>query len=152
MGPVVEALRRRRVAIAERSIWSDKAVFAETGLKDAATRAAYELAHTSLRSALPSTLRSVLILLDVPVETALERIAERGRPEEKSINGAYLNLLEEGHARLATLANTAAHIAVVRVDATRPIQAVLASVRDVIARELAMAGTNHADENGECPE
>ena len=147
VGPVIAALRSNRVVIAERSIWSDKTVFAENGHKDAATRAAYELAHASLSAALPSNLRSVLILLDVPIETALKRITQRGRPEEKSIDGAYLKLLEEGHARLAKLPMSSAHV--VRVDATRPIAAVVESVRDIIARELVAAS---GDETGECPD
>jgi len=147
VGPVIAALRSNRIVIAERSIWSDKTVFAENGLKDAATRAAYELAHASLSAALPSNLRSVLILLDVPIETALKRITQRGRPEEKSIDGAYLKLLEEGHARLAKLPMSSAHV--VRVDATRPIAAVVESVRDIIARELVAAS---GDETGECPD
>ena len=147
VGPVIAALRSNRIVIAERSIWSDKTVFAENGLKDAATRAAYELAHASLSAALPNNLRSVLILLDVPIETALKRITQRGRPEEKSIDGAYLKLLEEGHARLAKLPMSSAHV--VRVDATRPIAAVVESVRDIIARELVAAS---GDETGECPD
>jgi len=131
-GPVVAALRSSRVVISERSVWSDKTVFAEIGLKDPATRAAYDLAHSSLREAMPSHLRELLILLDVPIETAVARIAQRGRPEEASIDRAYLQLLEEGHSRLAALPG----VEIVRIDASKSIDDVVAAVRAVIAREV----------------
>ena len=101
IGPVIRALRSARVVIGERSIWSDRYVFAERGLRDPATRAAYELSHDALQQALPAGLTEVLVLLEVPVEVALQRIAHRGRSEEQSVDAAYLRELEAGHERLA---------------------------------------------------
>ena len=132
VGPTVRALRSSPVVIAERSMWSDQMVFAERGLIEPATRAAYNLGHAALREAFPADLREILVLLDVPIEVALQRIAERGRPEEAGIDAKYLQQLEEGHERLATL--RAADL--IRVDASESSDSVVRKVVDEVRRLL----------------
>ena len=132
VGPVSRMLRESRVVIAERSIWSDRVVFAELGLTEPATRTAYELAHDALRDALPADLEEKFFLLDVPVPVALTRIAERGRPEEIGIDADYLQKLEDGHERLARLRARD----LVRVDASGPSDVVSRMVVTEVAKVL----------------
>lgn len=73
-------------------------------------------------------IRKVRILLDVSVETALERIAKRERPGEDRITSAYLRRLRDEHLRSSWDAI---------IDANRPADEVAANVMDVIGAELA---------------
>ena len=139
VGPVVRALRGSSVVIGERSIWSDRHVFAEIGLVEPATRAAYELAHAALVEALPADLHEVLVLLDVPIDVAMGRIAKRGRPEEASIDAAYLQRLEEGHERLAAACARDARRELLRVDACPASERVV----EAVCREVARAIQEH---------
>lgn len=146
IGPVVKALRSASVVICERSIWSDKHVFAELGLRDPVTRAAYELSHAALHQSFPAGLKEVLVLLDVPVTVAIERIVHRGRPEEQGVDAAYLRQLEAGHARLeASCRCEGSQRVLMRIDAKGSTDAVVAEVR----RRVADAIETHRIANGE---
>ena len=70
-----------RLVISERSLRSDKAVFAATHLRGC-DKDAYDLAHASIVASLPKADRLATVLLDAPVETLLERVARRGRDGE----------------------------------------------------------------------
>lgn len=136
VGPVVRALRQSPVVIAERSMWSDRVVFAEMGLKEEAARAAYELAHDALREALPPHLSECLLLLDIPMETALTRIAERGRPEERGIDEGYLQQIADGHERLVGLCSNPSR-ELIRVDARSSSDVVIEEVCRIVSQQLA---------------
>jgi deoxyadenosine/deoxycytidine kinase len=108
------ALRRAltsgaRLVVSERSLWSDRCVFAATHLKGC-DKDAYDLAHDSMLASLPATARAT-ILLDAPVATLLARVAARGRDGEGAADdaeggaggggcsAAYLAELDAAHAR-----------------------------------------------------
>ena len=135
--------------IAERSIESDRACFAEVNLDKAEDKAAYAVSYDALHEALPKDLLSAIILLDAPRATLHERIAKRGRAAEKSAKNApssaeeeaeeeaaaggvpeeYLERLDNAHAALYAQTNPATRR---RVDATQTADAVANAVLSAI--------------------
>eukprot|EP00966_Prymnesium_polylepis_P120113 2775752-Prymnesium_polylepis.1 len=65
-----------RVVICERSIWSDKAVFADVNITAAAERAAYSCTFEALCATLPPVTHAT-ILLDAPLDVILGRVQKR---------------------------------------------------------------------------
>jgi deoxyadenosine/deoxycytidine kinase len=117
---VLEALNNNpesTLIITERSIFSDKACFAEVNLDRPAERAAYQASYEALRDALPKDIRTASVLLSAPMEVIRERIAKRNRAAEQGqpsdapetasedeagstsggIPTAYLQQLEDAH-------------------------------------------------------
>lgn len=102
--PLVAALcdPTTTIVVSERGPWSEKEVFARSNLSKGEF-ACYEYAHQSLtRHLLPlcGEIKVLFLHLSMPVESVLERIARRGRPEEASITNTYLGTLQEAHTRL----------------------------------------------------
>ena len=85
------------------------------------------------------------ILLDAPPRITEERIARRGRPEEKNISPDYLRQLHEAHGRWY---DSEFPHEKYRVDATRAADEVardvVAIVRDLLAREEEEEQEGHA--------
>ncbi len=93
--------RSARLVLSERSIFSDRDIFAKVHLSEVDARA-YALAHDSLVGALPRSLTLVTILLDAPVPTLVERVRRRGRASEAEGDGGgvgeeYLRTLADAH-------------------------------------------------------
>lgn len=90
-----------KLIISERSLASDKAVFAATQLSGA-DRNAYNLAHATI--ALPPVAATATVLLQCPVKEITSRVARRCRDGEKHVSAEYLATLETAHGRyLSTL-------------------------------------------------
>ena len=128
------------VIIAERSIESDRACFAEVNLDRAEDREAYAVAHDALRNALPKDLLLSTILLDAPRSVLMQRIAKRGRAEEKleklnadeedpvaagGVPEEYLAKLDEAHEALYSKTDPSVRR---RIDATQSADAVATAV------------------------
>ena len=71
-----------RVVICERSIWSDKAVFADVNITGEAERAAYECTFEALCATLPEVTHAT-VLLDAPLDVILARVQKRARAAEQ---------------------------------------------------------------------
>ena len=84
-GRTTTALQGSDIVIAERSLWSDRHVFANTVIKDPIALKAYEVAHSHLKDSMPLDLAESHIILELPPEVALARIRRRARPEESHI-------------------------------------------------------------------
>ena len=86
----------RHSAISDRSIYEDAHIFARALLElnnldqrdHDAYRSVFELVTAGLYRP------DLLIFLDAPVETLMERIRQRGREMERGITASYLSLLE----------------------------------------------------------
>ena len=133
--------------IAERSIDSDRACFAEVNLDNPEDIAAYAASHDALKEALPKDLLASTILLEAPRATLHARIAHRGRAAEKNAQDAplaqaegekandqedpggvpeeYLERLDKAHEVLYARTHAAARR---RVDATQTPDAVASAV------------------------
>ena len=116
--------------VAERSLASDRRIFAQTHLRGIEATA-YETAADALTAALPPA-RHATVLIDVPVATLQERVAQRGREAER--DGAdggggggsadYLRTLDVAHEKYyEQLGHPKA-----RVDGTPPTDDVVAAV------------------------
>ena len=90
-----------KVIISERSLASDRAVFAATQLAGA-DRDAYDLAYATID--LPAVAATATVLLECPVEELTRRVARRRRDGEHHVSAEYLQMLEAAHERyFATL-------------------------------------------------
>ena len=83
-----------KIVISERSLASDRAVFAATQLSGA-DRDAYDLAHATIE--LPAVAATATVLLDCPVEELTRRVARRRRDGENHVSAEYLQMLEAAH-------------------------------------------------------
>ena len=124
-----------QVVVVERSIWSDKSIFAAVNLETEAELAAYEASHASLcGDALPE-LRHATLLLDAPLETIEDRISQRARAQEAAGEGsggiprAYLQRLHEAHLNYFASVQHAKQ----RIDSTGAPADVAKAVLDSIA-------------------
>ena len=82
---VSRALRKPglKMAICERSMFSDKQIFAaERFASDPKQKAAYETAFDALIGSLPRNLRTATVLLDAPVDVVAKRVKTRSRSAE----------------------------------------------------------------------
>ncbi len=90
-----------KVIISERSLASDRAVFAATQLSGA-DRDAYDLAYETID--LPAVAATATVLLECPVEELTRRVSRRRRDGENHVSVEYLQMLEAAHQRyFATL-------------------------------------------------
>ena len=90
-----------KIVISERSLASDRAVFAATQLSGA-DRDAYDLAYETIE--LPAVAAMATVLLECPVEELRRRVSRRRRDGEKHVSAEYLQMLESAHERyFATL-------------------------------------------------
>ena len=90
-----------KVIISERSLASDRAVFAATQLSGA-DRDAYDLAYETIE--LPAVAATATVLLECPVEELTRRVSRRRRDGENRVSVEYLQMLEAAHQRyFATL-------------------------------------------------
>ena len=90
-----------KIVISERSLPSDKAVFAATQLSGA-DRDAYDLAYETIER--PAVAAMATVLLECPVEELTRRVSRRRRDGEKHVSAEYLQMLESAHERyFATL-------------------------------------------------
>lgn len=86
------------VVVVERSPWDEKFIFADTNL-NAADKNAYNFMFDSMMAFLSHAppLNLVFLYLRATGDVLARRIAARGRPEEASIDTAYLEALENAH-------------------------------------------------------
>ena len=98
--PLLQALHRPgvRVVVTEGSPSSNRHVYAAVNLRGG-DAVAYNVAHNALTDALPA-LRETTVLLDASVEVARQRIAMRGRVEERELPASYLAALHRARESL----------------------------------------------------
>ena len=85
-----------KIVISERSLASDRAVFASTQLSGA-DRDAYDLAYETIE--LPAVAATATVLLECPVEELTRRVSRRRRDGENHVSAEYLQMLESAHER-----------------------------------------------------
>ena len=85
-----------KIVISERSLASDRAVFAETQLSGA-DRDAYDLAYETIE--LPAVAATATVLLECPVDELTRRVSRRRRDGENNVSAEYLQMLEAAHER-----------------------------------------------------
>lgn len=119
-----------RVFVTERSLLSDKEVFARTTLDPATEWFDYELAAKHLRDAMPADVREVTIYLDAPDCDLAARIRERERDEERAIDADYLARIRQAHEAFYAAIDHEK----VRIDASRSVTEVVTEVAAVIER------------------
>ena len=112
-----------KVIISERSLASDRAVFAETQLSGA-DRDAYDLAYETIE--LPAVAATATVLLECPVEELTRRVSRRRRDGENHVSVEYLQMLGSAHERYFATLDRAS-----RVDA--------AAAPDDVARDVVNA-------------
>ena len=112
-----------KIVISERSLASDRAVFAETQLSGA-DRDAYDLAYETIE--LPAVAATATVLLECPVEELTRRVSRRRRDGENHVSVEYLQMLEAAHERYFATLDRAS-----RVDA--------AAAPDDVARDVVSA-------------
>jgi len=95
-----EALRNPDVqlVITERSPWSNSAVFAEVNLDPVHMNAYNYLYQGTIGLLAEHTLDISFAFLNVPVDVAAQRMAQRARGSEKDVPHEYLSQLETQHA------------------------------------------------------
>ena len=96
-----------KVVISERSLASDRAVFAATQLAGA-DRDAYDLAYATI--SLPTVAATATVLLECPVEELTRRVARRRRDGEKHVSAEYLQMLEAAHERYFAILDRARRV------------------------------------------
>ena len=170
-----QALRcsRVRVIISERSLESDRSVFAKLLVQAPAESRAYELAHTSLSETLSARCRHRAIHIDLPPDEAVQRVRSRGRAGEARPSlcthmrtpllaprfarlpaspvfwtdgqeDIHVSFLREVHAAYADWLVDLPEPAVC-VDAQKPIDAVVSDVRAAVCAELAKLRTARSE-------
>lgn len=107
-----------QVLITERSLASDYLVFAKSLLKNM-DLAAYRCVYDSLSAMLERGAKEHTVFLELGVDALMGRIAQRGRPEEKEIDAAYLTMLDAAHKDMKK-AMDATPNRCISIDATRP--------------------------------
>ena len=91
-----------RLVITERSVGGNRTIFARPGLT-AECLAAYDTVYASLMAALPPR-DSYTLYLHAPADVIAQRVASRGRPEERGLSADFHRELHERHsAYLAAL-------------------------------------------------
>lgn len=124
---------RLEVFVTERSLLSDKEVFARTTLDPETEWPYYELAARQLRDAMPTDVKEVTVYLDASDEQVMTRIRERQRDEEKAIPMDYLARIREAHE---VLYESIEHDKV-RVDASHDAVSVATEVAAIVERARA---------------
>jgi deoxyadenosine/deoxycytidine kinase len=124
---------RLTVFVTERSLASDKDVFARVTLDPTTEWPDYELAAKQLRDAMPTDVKEVTVYLDATDEEVMARIHERKRTEEKAIPMDYLARLRAAHEAFY---ESIEHEKV-RVDASRDAASVAYEVAAIVERTRA---------------
>ncbi len=119
------------LVIVERSPLSCRAVFAAVNLSDVEL-CAFDHEYEKQMRAAPRIGREVTVLLHSDIETLLERIASRGRPEEQSIPESYHAALREKHQELFSAVTHDKY----EVDASQGKDAVVIEMQRIISRYL----------------
>lgn len=129
-GPLAALLNdpRKTVFVTERSLDSDKEVFARTNLDPTSEWPYYEIAAKTLRDAMPTDVKEVTVYLDASDKEVMSRIQARKRDEEQDIPMDYLARLREAHE---VFYKSIEHDKV-RIDASRTASAVAAEVATII--------------------
>jgi deoxycitidine kinase len=131
------------VVVLERSVWSDKHVFAAhcraSGLfAEPAEATMYDEWHTWLMDDMfPNETRlDGIIYLRATPDVCLARLRARGRPEEAELSLAYLEALHARHEAwlMPTRPSPAPNVLV--LDATQPIEAFREPLRAFLARSI----------------
>ena len=133
IGPLVEGLRQSpstETHITERSIFSDKEIFARTTLNSNEWDA-YALAHQEITRTLPRDLRVVTVQLDLGDNATIRRIRARGRPEEvKTFDRSRVRHMRLAHNHMYALLRHDKY----RVDASRPLEQVCDDVMRIVEK------------------
>ena len=138
-GPLARLFHDPRLAVfvTERSLASDKDVFARVTLDPVTEWPDYELAAKQLRDAMPTDVKEVTVYLDASDEEVMARIHERQRDEEKAIPMDYLARLRAAHEAFYD----AIEHEKVRVNASRDAASVAAEVAAIVERTRANLGS-----------
>lgn len=92
------------VIVTERSIYADRAIFKDMlydeGLISDVENAAYEGSFKAWEKTINHLKPDLVLLLSVKVDTAMNRIAERARPEERTLTPSYEQRLIDQHAHV----------------------------------------------------
>ena len=134
---LIEATRTAGCAlvVAERSPYSDAAVFGRATIDSEIDRRAYHVAHEAMTGLLGDHECAFLFLEGASAGTLSKRIRARNREGESQIEGAYLEQLEGYHADLkASLA--ASGCSVLGVDCARDAEAVASEACGFVATHL----------------
>ena len=118
------------VFVTERSLESDKDVFARVTIDPVTEWRDYELAAKRLRDAMPSDVKEVTVYLDASDDEVMARINERNRDAEKAIPMEYLARLRTAHEAFY---ESIEHEKV-RVDASRDATSVASEVAAIVER------------------
>lgn len=124
-----------KLIISERSMWSDRHVFATTTFKSEDNTAwdAYEVAYKQLIGVVPPNMNVVHVSLNVEISEIERRIEQRGREEEQSINVDYLHKLEKAHTQWMATSTYPFET----VDGNAPPHKVVEDVLQIIRRQIA---------------
>ena len=134
-GPLLSAvLKKPKLIISERSPFSNYNVFAKANLSGVEL-SAYSHAYHELMKALPEV-NTTMILLDVPVEVAADRIYTRDRISEHSISHEYLAVLADKHNDLS---DEVPNSTLIRLDASGTVEATHEAVVSCVEAVLASA-------------
>lgn len=134
-GPLLAAaLKKPALIISERSPFSNYNVFAKANLSGVEL-SAYTYTFNQLLQALPE-LDTTMILLDVPIDVASERILSRDRESENMISREYL---EELHNKHEDLAEAVPKSTVVRIDASGSAEATHDALLSYVSAVLQLA-------------
>tara|TARA_X000001036_G_scaffold181581_1_gene171746 strand:- start:1850 stop:2497 length:648 start_codon:yes stop_codon:yes gene_type:complete len=124
------------LVVAERSPYSDAAVFGRATIDSDVDRRAYQVAHASMTGLLGDHECAFVFLEGATTGTLSKRILARNRHGESQIGADFLQQLERYHADLkASLASTGCDV--LGVDCGRDAEAVAADVCAFVAAHLA---------------
>jgi deoxyguanosine kinase len=122
------------VCVSDSHTLADRHVFAENlhtqGLICTTDMRFYNLFCDNWEKVVPEMIPDLMIYLDVSVETCLERIKKRGRPEEKTIPADYLKGLQDNFKEMINK-NPSPH-KIAKIDGERSIQAISADIKETI--------------------
>lgn len=124
------------LVISERSVWTDRFVFAPMLANNGIMRDCEFAAYHSLWGELPHSVLvkpAGIIYLQTTSDVALERIRQRGRPSEQGITADYLDALHHEHRRYLKMM-AADDVMIAMVDAGRDVDSVLTDVLRAVER------------------
>jgi deoxyadenosine/deoxycytidine kinase len=90
------------VVLTERSPWSEREIFARPQLADKDFKLYLFSQLSTINPLLGAVgpLRVIFVHMDVPVDTAMARIAQRGRAEEKRVTTELMQSIESAHTAM----------------------------------------------------
>lgn len=131
-----------QVLITERSLVSDYMVFAKSLLKNM-DLVAYRCVYDSLSAMLQRGAEEHTVFLELGVDALMERIAHRGRSEEKEIDAEYLTMLEAAHKDLKESMSTTPNRCI-SIDATRSPDKVAIGVSGYVLKTITQSITQRS--------